>query len=220
MALTVPVILAMPGAASAAVNDNSPAVTQTYDNQAQASSQTNRWTDLSVKYQFEQTSAGTVTGDNSADASTSYCHDCGAVAIGFQVLVVSLQHLATLHVSNLAYALSYYCTRCNTHADAYQIVFAAESPQLTLSQILGLASIGQKLQVLQYSGLSMARVRQLAAEFAQQAVLILQQGIGTHQGGDGPEYSPALHGAGLPAAMAENSGPVIDLYVQHKSANG
>src|ERR1039457_5322872 len=84
MALTIPITLSMTGVASAAVNDNSPAQTQTYDNLAQ----TERWTDFSVKYQLEQTSAETVNGDNSAVASTSYCHDCGAVAIGFQVLVI------------------------------------------------------------------------------------------------------------------------------------
>src|ERR1035441_1886695 len=102
MALTIPITLSMTGAASAVVNDNSPAQTQTYDNLAQASSQTDRWTDFSVKYQLEQTSAETVNGDNSAVASTSYCHDCGAVAIGFQVLVISRQDLANLHVSNTA----------------------------------------------------------------------------------------------------------------------
>jgi hypothetical protein len=217
MALTIPITLSMTGAASAAVNDNSPAQTQTYDNLAQASSQTDRWTDFSVKYQLEQTSAETVNGDNSAVASTSYCHDCGAVAIGFQVLVISKQDLANLHVSNTADAASYACTRCDTLAAAYQIVFATNSPQLTFDQILGLAGIEQKLDALKTSGLSTARMQQLAGEFAQQAVFILQGGIGTYRDGNAPAYSPALHGAGLPANMAENSGPVTDLYVKYKN---
>jgi hypothetical protein len=220
MALTIPVALAMTGAASAAVNDNSPAQTQTYDNLAKASSQTDRWTDFSVQYQLKETSAATVDGDNKAVASTKHCHDCGAIAIGFQILVISLQDLTTLNVSNTADATSDACIRCDTLAGAYQIVYAANSPQLTFDQSLGLAGIEQKLDALRTSGLSTTRMQQLADEFAHQAVFVLEGGIGTYPGSNAPAYSPALHSAQLPAAMAENSGPVIDLYVKHQNATG
>jgi len=221
MALTIPITLSMTGTASAAVADNAPAQTQTYDNLAQASSQTDRWTDFNVVYQLEQTSAGTVNGDNRVVASTSQCHDCGAVAIGFQVLVVSKQDLANLNVHNTADATSYACTRCNTLAAAYQIVFATDSPQqLTFNQILGLAGIEQKLEALKTSGLGTGRIQQLADEFAHQAVFVLQGGIGTYRDGNAPTYSPALHSTDLPANMAENSGPVTDLFVKHQNPNG
>ena len=221
MALTIPMTLSMAGTASAAVQAASQldAPAPTYVNQAQASSQTDGWTDYDVLYQLEQTSAPVVTGDNSAVASTSDCHDCGAIAIGFQVLVVPKQDLSDIYANNTADATSYACTRCNTLAAAYQIIVATNSPeQLTFGQELGQAEIQSKLGTIQRDGLSADRSQQLAGELATQAVSILQGGTGAGPDRTGSAYSPAQGNTGL-AGLTGNSGPFVYLYVRYHSPN-
>jgi len=211
--------LSMTGTASAAVRDAArlDAPAPAYVNQAQASSRTDGWTDYDVEYQLEQTSAAVVTGDNSAGASASHCHDCGAIAIGFQVLVVSKQDLADVYAHNTADATSYACTRCNVLAGAYQIVVATNSPErLTFGQELGLAEIQAKLETIRREGLSAGRSQQLASELANQAVSILGGGSGAGPDRNAPAFSPAVNGSDRPATMAENSGPVVSLHVKYR----
>ncbi|MDQ2811153.1 MAG: hypothetical protein M3Z75_04545 [Actinomycetota bacterium] len=204
--------LSFTGVASAAVA--APANTQTYDNSAQAGSQTDGHTDFNVMYDFEQSSAATVNGNDEAVATTSRCHDCGAVAVGFQILVVSKQ--ASLHMNNTAFAASSYCARCTTLAAAYQIVYATDSPQLTLGQQLALDNIQTELERMQIDGLSVKRMETLTGEFADEVVAVLQGGHGTRHASSAP-YSPAMPGIGLPMGMTEDTGPVAHLYVKYKT---
>jgi putative peptide zinc metalloprotease protein len=212
VALTIPMALSFTGTASAAVTSLTPANAQTYDNLAQASSQTNSYTDFNVMYDLEQSSAANVSGDNAAVATTSQCHDCGAVAVGFQILVVSKQ--ANLNMSNTANATSAYCVRCTTLAASYQIVYATNSPQLSLDQQLALSDIRTELVRMQIDGLSVKRMETLTAEFADEAVAVLQGGHDTRNASN-RTYSPDMPGFGLPAALTENNGPVTHLYIKY-----
>jgi hypothetical protein len=212
VALTIPMVLSFTSIASAAVTSPAPATTQTYDNQAQSSSQTDGHTDFNVMFDLEQSSAATVNGNDEAVATTSHCHDCEAVAVGFQILVVP--KLASLNMSNTADATSSYCARCTTLAAAYQIVYATDSPQLTLPQQLALANIRTELQRMQIDGLSVNRMETLTAGFANEVVALLQGGHGTRHASN-LMYSPALPGIGFPAALTENNGPVTHLYVKY-----
>jgi hypothetical protein len=212
MALTIPMALSFTGIASAAVTSPMPTDAQAYNNAAQASSQTNGYTAFNAMFDLEQSSAANVSGDNSAVATTSQCHDCEAVAVGFQVLVVS--KLANLSMSNTADATSAYCARCTTLAASYQIVYATNSPQLSLYQQLALADIRTELERMQIDGLSVNRMETLTAEFADEAVAVLQGGHGTRHASN-TTYSPNMPGFGLPAALTENNGPVTHLYIKY-----
>jgi hypothetical protein len=219
MALTIPITLSISGTASAAVGDAAQlsAPAPAYVNQAQAGSQTDGWTDYDVEWQLEQTTAAVVNAENSAVASTSYCHDCGAIAIGFQVLVVSKQDLTSITAHNTATATSYSCVRCNNLAGAYQIVVATNSPeQLTLGQALGLAEIQSKLETIQRDGLSADRSQQLADGLANEAVAVLGGGSGAGPNRNGPDLTPAANNSNRPADLTENSGPVVNLYVKYQ----
>jgi hypothetical protein len=210
-ALTIPMTLCGTGIASAAPRAVAAPAPAVYNNQAETGSQTNGWTSYDVEYQLGQSVAATVTGSNDAEASATYCHDCGAIAIGFQVLVVSKQELNTINATNSSEAVSAFCTRCSVFAGAYQIVVATNTPlQLSLGQALGLADIHAKLLTIERDGLSATRSEQLADGLADEAVAVLQGG------GHGPNqaaaYSPATARADLPGHLTENTGPIVNLY--------
>ena len=203
-ALSIPMALGMSGTALAA-----PA--PLYDNLAQTGSQTNGVTSYDVEYQLSQSTAASFTADNEADAAANNCHDCGAVAIGFQVLVVSNANLNTITANNTSEAISSACTRCGVLAGAYQIVVATHTPQkLSLAQILGLADIHAKLLTIQRDDLSLPRAEQLADGLADEAAALLQGHAGTNQQA-GP-YTPAMNSADLPGHLAMTAGPVVNLY--------
>ena len=214
LALTIPMALCMTGTASAAVlqagQSNMPI--PAYDNEVQAGSQTNGYTDYNVKYQFEQTNSADVNATNNVDASATYCHDCGAIAVGFQVVAISKQNLSTIVAHNSSEAVSYSCTRCNVLAGAYQIIVATNTPEnLSLPQTLGLASIEQKLGTIQRDGLTASRAQQVADGLADEAVAILRGG--SNGSNRNSPYSPAANNsADLPGHMTQTNGPVVDLF--------
>lgn len=216
-ALTVPVTLSIPVTASAAVAGASPASAQvqSYVNRAEATSHWNWWTDYSVKFQLRQSSASIINADNSAVALTSECHDCGAIAIGFQIVFAPEQSLTTLNVNNNADSTSYACVRCSTLAEAYQLVYISNSQQrLTLRQLAGLEYVRFQLEALQYSGLSTDQIQNKVADLASQALTILKDGAGTTPVGYTPLLSPAINGSAQPGQLTELSQPVIDLFVK------
>jgi hypothetical protein len=206
VALTIPVMLAMPVAASAAVLGTASATSQvTYVNLAKATSLHNWQTDYSVKFQLRESSASIINADNSAVALTSGCHDCGAIAIGFQVVFAPAQSLTALNVDNTANATSYSCVRCSTLAEAYQLVDISNSQQhLTYDQVAGLEQVHFELEALQYSGLSTDQIQSKVAELANQALTILQNSAGAAPAGSAPSISPAINGSALPAQLTGN----------------
>jgi hypothetical protein len=217
LALTIPISLAMAAPASAAgLSAGQPAKPgAVYVNVAQARSQTDGYTDYDVEYQLEQTAAAYVHGTNDVEATASHCHDCGAVGIGFQVLVVSKQDLSHLYVTNMPVAISDDCNSCDVVAGGYQVVVAVNSPtQLSFDQIFGLAVIQAKLATISQDRLTAHRSQQLASELAFQAAGIL--GAGFHDGPNAPAFTPALHNSASPAGLAENSGPVVSVYRNYK----
>ena len=223
VALTIPVMLSIPVTASAAVPDTVPASTQvkTYVNVAKATSLHNWRTDFRVKFQLGQSSASTINATNQAVALTSGCHDCGAVAIAFQVVFATKQNLTALNADNTADATSYACVRCSTLAAAYQIVFISGTQQrLTDAQELGLAQVRAELEALQYSGLNTDQIQSQADELANQALSLLQNSAGAAPPDGAPSPSPSINASALPAQLTENSQPVIDLFVKIQSSGG
>ena len=216
VALTMLITLSISGTASAAVPFPGPPGTsaQTYVNLAQASSRTDGRTDFTVQFQLRQSFAATLNAANHAVASTIGCHECGAFAIGFQVVVAAKQDLVTLNADNTADATSYACIRCATLAAAYQIIFASDS-RLTWEQIWGLAQVRSELQALRYSGLGPDQVQSKADALASRAVSILRGSPDQT-----PEFSPAINGSARQAQLTKNSGPFVDLFVKVQKRNG
>ena len=211
VALAVLAALSVSVSASAAVPGFTPGgpLAQTYFNLAKASSQTDNRTNFTVRFQLDQTSAATLNVTNRAVASTSGCVDCGAFAIGFQVVFASTRSPVALNAVNTADATST-CPKCSTLAGAYQIIDVSDSQQrLSWAQIRGLAQIRGQLLALQYSGLDPDQVQTKAGQLANQAVAILQDGPDPT-----PVFSPAVNGLARPAQLTENNGPYIDLFIK------
>jgi hypothetical protein len=233
VALAVPISLAIPVTASAAVTGGPGG---TYVNQAKAASHFNWYSDSSVKFQFKQSSASTVNATNEANATTSRCRDCGAIAIGFQVVLVSSRNLSTVNAVNTANATSTNCTKCTTLAAAYQIVDAAGSQRLTYQQEAGLYQIGAEVQALQWSRLSADEIQTKADALANEAVSLLQNSTnvtpGTGAPGSWPGFSPGgpfttayITGApaissDVPTGLTEDTQPVVELNVKVQNPAG
>lgn len=239
VALAVPVTLAIPVSASAAVVAR-PGPGGTYVNEARASSHFNWFSDSRVKFQLEQSSASTVNATNEATATTSNCRDCGAIAIGFQVVLVSSRNLSTVNAVNTADATSTNCTKCTTLAAAYQIVDAAGPQRLTYQQEAGLAQIRAELQSLQYSWLDADQIQSKADALANEAVSLLQSSTnvtpatgtpgfltGLSPGGPfttafitgAPAASPTVS-SDVPPGLTQDVQPVIELNVKVQNPNG
>jgi hypothetical protein len=237
VALAIPVSLAIPVTASAAITGGPGG---TYVNQARAASYFNRYSDSSVKFQFKQSSASTVNATNEANATTSRCRDCGAIAIGFQVVLVSSRNLSTVNAVNTANATSTNCTKCTTLAAAYQIVDAAGPQRLTYQQEAGLDQIGAEVQALQWSRLSADEIQAKADALANEAVSLLQSTTnvtpGTGTPGSWTGFSPGgpfttafVTGTGstsptvsteVPAGLTQVDQPAVELNVKVQNPNG
>jgi hypothetical protein len=242
VALAVPVSLVIPVAASAAVTGGPGG---TYVNQATAASYLNGYSDLSVKFQLKQTSASTVNATNKANATTSRCRDCGAIAIGFQVVLVSSRNLSTVNAVNTANAISTNCTRCTTLAAAYQIVDVAGPQRLTYQQEAGLDQIGAEVQALEWSRLGADEIKTKADALANEAVSLLQNsaavtpGTGTQGAGPTPSFSdntngpltaayitapapstPAVSNSDVPPGLTEDAQPIVELNVKVQNPAG
>jgi len=213
-----------PGAGSAHALGTAPHSTQaTYVNQAKATSLRNGRTDYSVQFQLDQTSASTINADNSAVAMTSGCHNCGAIAIGFQVVVASSQSLTALNANNTANATSYSCVSCTTLAEAYQLVYVSNTqPRLTARQLAGLEYVRFQLALLRYSRLSSDQIQSKVAELANQAEALLQNSAGPAPTSGTPAVSPAVspvvNGSALPAQLTQPTQPSVELFVQIRTA--
>jgi putative peptide zinc metalloprotease protein len=220
VSLTILIAVLSPVTASAAVRGTAPPSTQaTYVNRANATSLRNSRTNYSVRFQLGQSSASTINADNSAVALTSGCHDCGAIAIAFQVIFASSQSPIALNADNTANATSYACVSCTTLAEAYQIVdIGTTQQQLTFKQLVGLEYVHLQLELLQYSGLSSGQIQSKVAELANETVALLQNSTGATPASDAPAASPVVNGSALPAQLTQGSQPGVELFVKIQSA--
>jgi hypothetical protein len=213
MASAIIVSLAIPVTASASTR------AATYVNLANAISLRSGSADFTLKFQLQQSSASTVNAVNRAVASTSKCHNCGAVAIGFQILVVAKQNLAALNADNTANATSFDCVRCSTLAAAYQIISVSDSQPLTGQQEQDLNRIRAEVEALRNYGLETDQIQSRAGQLANQAVSILQDGAGTAPAALAPAF-PAINGSALPAQLAESNQPVVKLFIKTQNLTG
>jgi hypothetical protein len=212
-ALMIPAALSLPVAASAASLPFGPSGGgrgAAYDNAARASSASNRYTDSSVRFQLDQPTSANVTATNSATASTIRCHNCGAIAIAFQVVDWTGTNSNEIKANNAANATSRNCEQCSTLAAAYQIVVVGAPRRLTSAQQSGLNQIRSQLQRLQYSRASADQIQSEADQLADQAVTLLQGSSTPAVPASVPNVAagavPALSSTGLvPAASVPSS---------------
>jgi len=218
--LTILISAFSPVAASAAVRGTPPAGTQaTFVNPASAASLWNWFTDYSLKFQLRQSHASTINADASALALTRGCHDCGAIAIAFQVIFTPEQSLTALNVNGTADATSTSCVRCSTLAEVYQIVDISQTEQqLTYQQLAGLKYVRFELDALRFARLSGAQIQSKATELANQAVTILQDGTADPPARYNTPVSPAVKDSALNARMTGASQPGVELFVKIQSA--
>ena len=220
IALAILITAFSPVAASAAVRRDAPKGTQaTYVNLAHATSRWNWFTDYSLKFQLRQSYASTINADDSAMALTSGCHDCGATAIGFQVIFAPKQSLSALNVNSAAQATSTSCVRCSTLAEVYQIVdISTTEQQLTYQQLAGLEYVRFEFEALRFPGLSSDQVQSRVTELADQAIAILQNSTADPPARYVPSASPAINDSALNARMTGDSQPGVELFVKIQSA--
>jgi hypothetical protein len=169
-----------------------------------------------------------LTANNQAVALTDNCHDCGALAIAFQVVFVNDQNLTAIKAYNNANATSYSCVRCTNIAEAYQIIVATdEQSRLTYWQELGLYQVQTGLEILrwQWRSLTPDQIQSQSDALASKAESIVANpdytpwDPGASAGGSSAgatTFSPAIHQAALPAALTETTQPIVDLYIDVK----
>ena len=230
VALAICATLAVPGTASAGVSTTPPASPQpaTYVNLARATSLRNFYHAFTLRFQLQQGSPSVLNANNSAVALTANCHDCGALAIAFQVVFVTDQNLTAINANNNADATSYACIRCANTAEAYQIIVATdEQSRLTDQQERGLAQVRAELEALQQPGLDSDQIQSQSDALANQAVSILDNPAygrsdqGAPAGGlaaGASTFSPAINASALPAALTESTQPLVELHIDVKSS--
>jgi hypothetical protein len=195
----------------------------TYVNSANATSQYNYDHAFNLRFQLVQRgSPSELTADNSATALTDNCRDCGALAIGFQVIFVNSQNLTAINASNNANATSYSCVNCTNMAEAYQIIAASDTQtSLTWEQAAALYRIDANLAALQRPFLTPDQIQSRSDALANLAVSIVSNPDFGLSSGGGPlartsAFSPAINGTALPTELTSSTLPVVDLYVSVK----
>ena len=215
-ALAIFVPLAIPATASASIISALVPIgppTQTFLNKATAITRTNGRTVFTVRFNFRESYASIVNPANRAKALADECADCDAIAIAVQVVFISTQDLTAINAENTADATDYLCDiGCSALAEAYQIVIATDSPTPTRKQILGLIRADGKFEALRHSGLDNTQIDNQATDIINQLVSTLEGSSGGASANALPTLSPAINGSALPAQLAENSGPVVNVY--------
>lgn len=97
-------------------------------------------------FSIRQVMGGTVDVDNAAVAWAS-CSDCRTVAVSFQIVLVQ-GDVESLSTDNLAVAVNYECTTCETLASAYQFVIGGAPMRLTPEGRRQLAQVHRRLAEL------------------------------------------------------------------------
>jgi len=228
VALAIFAPLAVPGAASAGVSTSPLASPQpaTYVNLAKATSLRDFYHDPVLKFQVDQGSPTVLTANNQAVALTADCHNCGTLAIAFQVVFVSDQNLTAINAYNNANATSYGCVKCTNMAEAYQIIVATDQQsRLTLQQRVGLGVVQARFDNLLQPNFDPNQIQSDSDALANQAVSIVSNpdyglpGQGASAGGPlvrTAVFSPAITGSALPAGLTESTQPIVELHIDVK----
>jgi putative peptide zinc metalloprotease protein len=190
----------------------------TYVNLAKAVSQYTGPLRYSVRFQLRESYDPVINADNTAIAQTSGCHDCGAIALAFQVIFAPAQSVTALNADNTANATSTSCVRCTTLAEAYQIVdFSQTQSQLTFEQLQGLYRAYIELGALQFFHLTADQIQSRVAAIADQVVAILQNPDGLAPTSRAPMTKAAARPA-LRAASTRDIQPGVELFVKIQNA--
>ena len=220
--LAIAVPLAIPAAASASTLQGTPVnaipfspfnpQAKTYDNLDQALSEFSQFTDVTVKFQLDQSSASELNAENRVNTVTGNCIDCNAYGIGFQVVYVSKQKLTALNASNTTNSASFNCFRCNTLAVAYQIIVASSSSTgLCSAQVTALNQLGDELTDLQSSGDGPDQLVTATGNLAGQIQAVLAEPT-SGCGSSDPGPTPAANGSGLTSELTGTDRPIVDMF--------
>jgi hypothetical protein len=217
--LAIAVPLAIPAAASASTIQGTPLnaipfspfnpQARTYTNLDQALSEFSEFTDVTVAWQLDQSSAPELNAVNHVNTVTATCIDCNAYGIAFQVVYVSKQQLTALNASNTTYSRSDNCVRCNTLAVAYQFIVAGSSPGLCSAQVTALNQVGEALGDLRTSGDTPGQLVTATGTLAGQIESILANPPACS---GGSAVTPAVNGSGLPGELTGTNGPIVDMF--------
>jgi hypothetical protein len=207
-----------PVGASAAIS-SPPGTPGTYVNLAKAVSLYTGPPHFAVRFQLRESYAPAINADNTAIAQTSGCHDCGAIAIAFQVIFAPAQSLTSLNADNTANATSTSCVRCTTLAEAYQIIDVSETQsQLTFEQLQGLERANIELYALRLFHLTSAQIQSRVAEIADQVVALLQNPGGLGAASKAHVAPKAADGPALRSASTGSIQPGVELFVKIQNA--
>jgi hypothetical protein len=207
-----------PVSASATVS-SPPPIGPTYVNLAKAISLYTGPTRYSVQFQLRESYAPVINANNTAIAKTSGCHDCGAIAIAFQVIFAPEQSLTAINAENTANATSTSCVRCTTLAEAYQIVDISKTlRQLTFEQLQGLEHVQIELGALQLFNLTSDQIQTRVTEIADQAVAILQNPDGAAPASNARMAPKAAAVPALRSGQTGISQPGVELFVKIQNA--
>ena len=218
-ALAVMVPLAIPAAASAATFQGpysgysipfSPwnPGGHTYVNTAHSDTVRSSYTAFTVKFQLDQSFAPRLNASNTAETYTSFCNDCSANAIAFQIVYVSKSELTALNANNTTNEWSAYCTSCNELAEAYQFIVATGSPTpLSTSQVQQLDGIRTQLEALPSSNLSDTQIENETDALATQVNTILG-----NPPSPVPLVTPATSNSGQLSKFTGTNQNIVDMF--------
>jgi hypothetical protein len=222
-ALAIAAPLAIPAAASASTSVgplnswNPPA--RTFVNVDRTLTMQNRRTNFTADFQLDQASSPVITADNHVDAAVADCHDCGAIAIGFQVVYVSKTDVTTINANNDVNSTADYCVRCSLVGEGYLIVVATgpQSQPLTSSQLQSLYQVKLQLEALRSSGDdNPSDIQTQTDAMASTIVSIL-----TDPPANGPDdissaVTPAITSPGFNGSLTGNNRPFVHVYSSFK----
>jgi putative peptide zinc metalloprotease protein len=116
---------------------------------------------------------GDVVDETNAAVAYASCENCQTVAIAIQALLV-YSDPSVVTPTNLALAVNYDCTLCDTLASAYQFVFGTSGPvRFTPEGSRQIADIRQQLEALRTSDLSIDEIQTQTDALAEQLRQVL-----------------------------------------------
>ena len=197
MKRTALIVLAAPVAASLDAARPDSARPQGGDNPAIAINRTDRASIFRFAFKIRRTMSDVVDETNAAVAFAS-CEECQTVALAVQVILI-FSDPDVVTPTNLALALNYQCTACETLAAAYQFVFTTGGPvHFTAEGNRRIAELRRALRELLKSDLPIAELQPqidaLMDEFREilrtELVAAGKAGEAPRGGGGGTETTP------------------------------
>jgi hypothetical protein len=222
-ALAIAAPLAIPAAASATTSAGplSPRDSQsrTFNNLDRTLTVLNQRTNFTVDFQLDQASAPVITANNNVDAVTALCHDCGAIAIGFQVVYVSKTDVTTINANNDVNSTADYCIRCSLVGEGYLIVVAtgSQSQPLTSSQLQSLDQVKLQLEALRNSGDdNPTDIKNQTDAMASTIVSILTDPPAAGPDDISSAVTPAITSPGFNGSLTGNNRPYVHIFSSFK----